>query len=275
MAPRVSVIIPTFNRKELTEHAVRSVLAQTFRDYELIVVDDGSTDGTADPLAALFPQELTLLRQENRGVSAARNAGIRASHGEWIAFLDSDDEWLPRKLELQMAYLSVYPEWRICQTRERWVRKGVRVNPRPVHEKFEGDLFEASLARCLITPSSVMLQRSLLDETGLFDEALPACEDYDLWLRITRLWPVGLVDEELLIRYGGHADQLSALPGLDKYRIRSLDALLTNGGLTPGQAAATVAVLREKCAVYAAGCRKRGRVNEAEQYEQIPERWEA
>ncbi len=187
MSPLVAVIIPTFNRASLLPRAIRSVLDQIWRDFELVVIDDGSTDGTAG--LAIFkcgdPRLRCVRLPENRGVSVARNAGVRATVAPLLAFLDSDDEWLPEKLGRQVDWLKKNPEFRICQTQELWIRRGVRVNPPMTHAKFGGDLFAASLERCMITPSSVMLARELFEETGGFNEAFPACEDYDLWLKVT------------------------------------------------------------------------------------------
>jgi len=266
--PAVSVIIPTFNRRHLVREAVDSVLAQDFGDTELIVVDDGSTDATAEALA-VYGRRIRLIRQSNRGVSAARNAGIRAAGAPLIALLDSDDLWLAGKLVIQTAFFQANPDALICQTEEIWMRNGLRVNPRKKHRKPSGDIFECSLELCLVSPSAVMMRRRLLDEVGLFDESLPACEDYDLWLRVACRHPVYLIDDPLIVKRGGHADQLSRHPGLDRYRIRSLAKLLENGLLDPARDAAARRVLQKKCAIYVQGCLKRGKVEEARRYGEI------
>lgn len=265
---RVSVIIPTYNRGWALKRAVDSVRAQTFRDFELIVVDDGSQDDTADILAA-YETDIRVIRQPNAGVSAARNAGIRAAGGEFIAFLDSDDYWLPEKLHVQIAYFDRHPAALICQTEEIWIRNGKRVNPKKVHKKPSGRIFRASLALCLVSPSAVMLRRELFIEIGGFDETLPACEDYDLWLRISARHPIYLVDTPLIIKTGGHADQLSRMAGLDRYRIRSIEKLLEDGALTPLRRAAAIDMLVKKATIYASGCRKRGKLDEAATYEKL------
>ena len=271
-APLVSVIIPTYNRCAYLHEAIASVLAQTYAPLELIVVDDGSSDDTPE-LLYRYRDRLKVIRQSNQGVSAARNRGIRAARGEWIALLDSDDVWQPEKLALQTAYLNAHPELKICQTQEIWIRNGRRVNPKKRHHKRAGDIFEPSLALCLVSPSAVMLRTSLLAEVGVFDEQLPACEDYDLWLRVSARYPVGLVDVPAVVKRGGHADQLSAMPELDKYRIRAITKLLDAGGLTTAQKSAAVKVLSEKCRIYAAGCCKRGRNMEAEYYASLPDQY--
>jgi len=243
-------------------------LAQNFDDYELIVVDDGSIDNTPDLLAA-YTEQIIYIQQTNRGVSAARNAGIRASRGSLIAFLDSDDYWLPDKLAIQAAFFDSNRKAKICQTEEIWVRNGVRVNPKKKHAKPSGDIFERSLSLCLVSPSAVMLRRELFDDIGLFDETLPACEDYDMWLRISRRYPVHLIDKPLVIKNGGHPDQLSRQPGLDKYRIRSLFGLIKGGRLSHTQLSQAAKMLKEKCVIYAAGCRKHDKEDEAVYYEHL------
>ncbi len=262
---RVSVIVPTFNRAGLLEQAIDSVLAQSFASFELIVVDDGSTDDTAVLLSA-YAGRIRILRQFNRGVSAARNLGMAAAAGELIALLDSDDYWLPGKLARQVAFFDAHPDEMICQTEEIWMRNGVRVNPKRRHQKYGGMIFEKSLPLCLISPSAVMLRKSLLDEVGGFDERLPACEDYDLWLRITWKFPVHLIPVPLIVKRGGHPDQLSRMPELDKYRIRSIVKILGQNCLSPSQRAAALTVLEQKCRVYANGCLKRDRTAEADFY---------
>ncbi len=264
--PAVSVIIPTFNRAWILRDAVDSVLAQTHKDFELIVVNDGSTDETAALLAA-YGNRVSVLEQTNRGVSAARNAGVGASRGDLVAFLDSDDVWLPEKLAVQVDFFRRHPEILICQTEETWIRNGRRVNPKNRHKKPSGDIFEPSLALCLVSPSAVMMRRQLYEALGGFDEQLPACEDYDFWLRIGCRHPVALIDRPLIFKRGGHTDQLSRQPSLDRYRIAALDNLLEKTPLSERQQCAVQNMLVEKCDIYAAGCRKRGRNEEADAYE--------
>jgi glycosyltransferase involved in cell wall biosynthesis len=267
--PLVSVVIPTYNRAWILTEAIKSVLSQTFENYELIVVDDGSTDNTRLLLDSF--KDIRAISQKNKGVSAARNSGIEAAAGDYLAFLDSDDLWLPEKLASQMAFFKTHPEAMICQTQEIWIRNGRRINPKRRHRKASGMFFERSLDLCLVSPSAVIIKKDLLDDVGRFDEMLPACEDYDLWLRIGARYPVFLVDKPLVIKRGGHADQLSALGGLDKYRIQSLKKILDGNILSHGQRQASAAMLRTKCEIYAAGCRKRGRGEEAGYYLQLAE----
>jgi glycosyltransferase involved in cell wall biosynthesis len=267
-APRVSVIIPTYNRARIIEEAVDSVLAQDYKDFELIIVDDGSTDNTSEVLAP-YGNEASILFQENKGVSAARNRGIAEASGMLIAFLDSDDLWLPQKLSAQVEFFNQKPEALICQTEEVWVRNGIRVNPGRRHKKPSGMIFEPSLKLCLVSPSAVMIRRELLDRTGGFDETLPACEDYDLWLRISCRVPVYLIETPLIIKRGGHDDQLSKGTGLDKFRIKAIEKIINTGILSEDQYRAALIVLKNKCDIYAAGCRKRGREDQARYYETL------
>lgn len=270
----VSVIIPTYNRAGFLKEAVDSVLSQEVSDVELIVVDDGSTDGTPD-LLARYGDRLRVIRQENAGVSAARNAGLRRAAGDLIALLDSDDLWLPGKLAAQTAFFQANPESVVCQTEELWVRRGRRINPGKRHRKRAGWIFIPSLSLCLVSPSAVMMRRSLLDEVGLFDESLPACEDYDLWLRIACRHPIDLIGTPLIVKRGGHPDQLSAAPGLDRYRIQSILKLLEGKSLPSDYQKAAVAVLVEKCRIYANGCFKRGRRDEGRRYMALAGRYAA
>ncbi len=253
----ISVIIPTFNRKEVVQRAIDSVLAQTVRPLDIIVIDDGSTDGTPDMLKTRYAERIMVLTQEHHGVSAARNTGIKASRGTWLSFLDSDDVWHENKLEEQVRYIEEHPETEIVQTEEIWIRNGKRVNPMNKHAKQDGYIFLQCLPFCIVTPSSVLIKRTLLDRVGLFDEKLPTCEDYDLWLRIAKDTPIHLIQKKLMTRYGGHADQLSAQYwGMDRFRVRTLRKLLRTS-LTPEQRQQVIQELKKKCAVLAHGAWKR------------------
>lgn len=254
----IAVIIPTFNRRERLCAALDSVLAQTCPADEICVVDDGSRDGTADMLRQRYP-DVHCLVQENRGVSAARNAGVRATHSQWLAFLDSDDVWMPDKLARQREAWQKESSYQLVHCDEIWVRNGVRVNPMRKHAKAGGNVFRKCLPLCVISPSAVLLTRELFTGAGGFDETLPACEDYDLWLRICCTWPVLFVNQPLLSKFGGHDDQLSRRYwGMDRFRVRALVKLLDTGMLSAEQAHAARAMLRKKCRILINGARKRG-----------------
>jgi len=269
--PLVSVIIPTYNRGWILKEAIDSVLAQNFSDFELIIVDDGSTDNTQDILTSYKEKIIVERHIRNKGVSAARNRGIASASGQYVSFLDSDDLWLPQKLSTQVDFFNANLDALICQTEEKWIRTGIRVNPKKRHKKLSEDIFEHSLYLCLVSPSAVMINRSLFEKTGMFDESLPACEDYDMWLRVSCRYPVFLIDTPLIIKRGGHADQLSRSPGLDRYRIKSLKKIIESDLLTEQQTTAALKVLKEKCEIYANGCLKRGRKEKALYYNDLAE----
>ncbi|OGX11802.1 MAG: glycosyl transferase [Omnitrophica bacterium RIFOXYB12_FULL_50_7] len=272
--PSVSVVIPTYNRKTVLPRAIDSVLAQKGADFELIIVDDGSTDNTHHLIESRSPFSVPrVFRQENKGPAAARNLGIREAKGKWIAFLDSDDEWKPGKLKAQLEFFAAHTKYLICQTEEIWVRNGTRVNPMKKHQKFGGQIFEKCLPLCIVSPSAVMMHRKLFDEIGLFDESLPACEDYDLWLRIAAKHPIGLIEKPYIMKYGGHADQRSReFPAMDQFRIRSLAKILSQNILTPEQSVAVRKTLEEKAKIYIEGALKRGKKEEAEEIQRIVKR---
>jgi glycosyltransferase involved in cell wall biosynthesis len=264
----VSVIIPTYNRGSLVERALGSVFQQTQIPDEILVVDDGSTDDTPERIPKRFP-DVEYIRQENGGASVARNRGIRETKGSWVAFLDSDDEWLPRKLERQLEATKSNPEYLICHTNEIWIRRGRRVNPTKKHEKMGGRIFQACLPQCMISPSSAILRRSLFDEVGLFDESLPVCEDYDLWLRVCARYPVLYVDEPLIVKYGGHEDQLSRSTwGMDRFRIRALEKAVQSEVLAPNDRRAVIQTLLRKIDIYLTGARKRRKWDDVSEYEE-------
>ncbi|MCY4050879.1 MAG: glycosyltransferase family A protein [Gammaproteobacteria bacterium] len=269
---KISVIIPTYNRKHLIDRAIRSVLAQTHSAYEILVIDDGSTDGTSDMVASTFPK-VNLIQQTNLGVSSARNTGIAESSGDWLAFLDSDDEWLPDKLKLQAELLS-QNRGKIIHTDEIWIRNGRRINPGKKHCKPSGWIFSNCLLLCCVSPSSIMISRSVFDELGKFDESLPVCEDYDLWLRMSALYPFALVNKPQMVKYGGHPDQLSKRYwGMDRFRVRSILNRLESGQLNPMQVDEAKKVLLDKLQILIHGFIKRKKYAEADHYEQLRIHW--
>ena len=263
--PLVSVVLPTFNRAWTLKDAVESVLSQDYPYIELIVVDDGSDDDTP-ALLDEYKDKLIVLKQGNSGVSAARNAGIKNSKGEFIALLDSDDAWDKRKISCQVEFFKQNPDALICQTEEIWIRNGKRVNPKVKHRKPSGMIFEPSLFLCLVSPSAVMMRRRLFDLKGYFNEAFTVCEDYDLWLRVSSSLPIFLIDEPYTIKRGGHPDQLSGRHSQDRFRIRSLLNLIRSDSLTHVQVEKAKAVLKKKCTIYGNGCLKRGRKEEGDYY---------
>ena len=258
---KISVIIPTYNRKKTLARAIRSVLNQSFSPFEILIIDDGSNDGTEEWVKANF-QNIKYIYQNNHGVSSARNIGIENAYGDWVAFLDSDDEWLPNKLYKQVKAIDSNPEVKFFHTNEIWIRNGVRVNQMKKHKKYGGYIFEKCLDICRISPSSVLIKKEVLDNIGVFDESLRVCEDYDLWLRITSKYPVVFLDEPLIYKYGGHADQLSKVnDGIESYRIQSLEKIIKSGLLSDEQKVKAVNALVNKMKIYSKGLKKRKKLD--------------
>ena len=208
--PKISVVIPTYNRADLISETLDSVLAQTYRDFEVIVVDDGSTDDTIK-LLSKYGQDIRIIGQENQGAGSARNTGIREAKGEFIAFLDSDDLWLPKKLERQIAFLD--------RNRDlSWVYTDVEVFDGESGRKlyilgqcsrlYEGDILPYLFLKNFIPSSTLLVRRSIFNEIGAF-KTLPMAQDCDMWLRIAALYPVGLIAEPLA-RYRIHRERISS-----------------------------------------------------------------
>lgn len=260
--PSISVVIPTHNRCHTLARALDSVIAQSVQPIEIIVIDDGSTDDTSALLKSSYPQ-VKNYRQSNHGVSHARNRGIESSSGEWIALLDSDDAWYPGKLEAQLRELERTPNLRLCHSDEHWIRNGKRVNQRNRHAKQGGRIFQHCLPLCAISPSASVIHRDVFHDIGYFDEALPACEDYDFWLRLTARESVAYCDAPLVIKHGGHQDQLSRrFMAMDRFRLVALDKILRSEILDESDERATIKTLGDKFQVYSAGAMKRGRTAE-------------
>ncbi len=270
----VSIVIPTYNREAWLASAIDSVKQQSFRDWELVVVDDGSSDQSSEVVRELADSRITYVRVDHGGVSRARNLGVSLTRYPWICFLDSDDQWEPAKLQRQIETLEEFPEFRIVYTNEIWIRRGKRVNQKKKHRKYGGWIYHRCLPLCIISPSSVMLHRELLDKECLFDESFPVCEDYELWLRISARNPVLFLDEPLIIKFGGHDDQLSRSTwGLDVYRVQALTKALTSGHLTPAQQYLTQRELVTKARILVSGFRKRSNLSEIEKYEALIRTW--
>jgi len=249
------------------------VYSQTSLPAEIVVIDDGSTDGTEAMLRREFPL-VNYYYQKNLGVSAARNLGIQQATGDWLAFLDSDDEWLPEKLATQKAALATHPEHKICHTEENWIRNGTQVDVPKKYAKTGGWIFSRCLPLCAVSPSTVLIHRSVLTDIGLFDVRLPACEDYDLWLRIAANYPILLVEQPQINKHGGHEDQLScAFWGMDRFRISALQKIIDAGQLSEQNRQAAVNMLLKKAGIYLNGVTKRGKTEEADYYRQLIERY--
>jgi glycosyltransferase involved in cell wall biosynthesis len=272
-ANAISVVVPVYNRWHLLPRALESVQNQTYPSDEILVVDDGSDQTVSTDLLESFP-DVQFFRQENKGVASARNLGIKKASGDWIALLDSDDEWEPTKLEKQLAFLKKFPEFRVIHTGERWIRNENEVSPPAYLDKSNHLLWERSLSHCLICPSSVLLHCSIFETVGLFDEKLTVCEDYDFWLRLLLQEEVGLVDEKLVIKHGGHDDQLSTTTwGMDRFRVMALQKILNNPLLSNDRKVNVLEVLLKKCDILAQGAEKRGKLEEAQKYKHLSDQY--
>ncbi len=269
----ITVVIPTYNRNALIKRALDSVYAQTRAPDEVIVIDDGSNDDTEQMVKNSYP-DAQYIYQTNQGVSKARNVGIERSTSNWICLLDSDDSWHEDKLEKQVAALTTEPDYRLCHTNETWYRHGVLLNQKKKHKKYGGNIFQHCLPLCAISPSSVIIQRSLFDEVGVFDESLPACEDYDMWLRICCRYPVLFLDEPLVNKYGGHADQLSQQYwGMDRFRIQALSNIIESNQLLEFDRAAAIDMLIRKIDIFLLGAEKHGNNEYSEAFTSMKARY--
>ena len=269
----VSVIIPTYNRASFLKEAISSVLNQDYPSFELIVVDDGSIDETTSMIDD-YGDRIKYIRISHQGVSKARNIGISQAQGELITFLDSDDIWRSKKLSIQVEFFKHCPDALVCQTEEIWIRNGVRVNPKKYHKKPSGMIFEQCLKRCMVSTSAAMIHKVLFEAVGLFDESFPVCEDYDLWLRVAKTYPIYLLEKPLVIKKGGHIGQLSKMSCLDKWRIAAIEKLLNTNTLSSNQRHLAIEELTLKCNIYGKGCLKRGRLEEGFYYLNLPKKYE-
>ncbi len=265
----VSVIIPTFNREALIQRALQSVIKQQNVNTEIIVVDDGSSDSTEQVIREKF-KSVKYLKKNHNGVSSARNVGIKNASGSFIALLDSDDQWKKSKLEIQLKYLMKNPTINLVHCNEKWIKAGFEIGQKKYHSRKSNNLFERSLRRCLISPSSVLLRKELFAAVGVFDETLPACEDYDLWLRILIREEIGYIEDQLVTKYGGHADQLSKQTKyLDLYRLQSLVKLIKSPGLSKLQKKQIEKEINYKSKIVLAGAMKHKNSLVVNQYNQI------
>ncbi len=255
---KVSVIIPTYNREKYLNRCISSVLKQTYSVDEVILINNNSNDNTINLVKREYPY-IKIYNEKKRGVSSARNLGIRKSSNQWIAFLDSDDEWKSSKIEKQVSRLLKYGnKYKIIHTNEIWVKNGKYFNQKFKHKKKEGYLFNDCLNICKISPSSVLMNKSLFLKYGLFDNRLMVCEDYELWLRITSKVLVGYLDEPLVIKYGGHEGQLSKKYwGMDRFRVKALEELILKYNLNVDQKYWAIETLLKKIRILIVGAKKR------------------
>jgi len=265
MGPLVSVIIPTYNRKEFLKKAITSVESQTYKNLEIVIADDGSTDSTGKYLETIPYKTIHLKHTGKPGY--VRNRGFLASEGEYIAFLDSDDIWIPDKVKLQIDFFVHNPTIQICHTRETWIRNSKTISQKKQNHKRNGFIFNDALKKCIIGPSTVMLRRKLFIASGMFHPGLEIAEDYELWLRITARHCVGYIDNPLVTKYGGHPDQLSKKYGhIEYFRIQALEEIIKNRVLAAGKHKKALLEIIHKYKIFIQGCKKRGKTREAERY---------
>ncbi len=272
---KISVVIPTLNRINTLRRALDSVINQTYKPAEIIVVDNGSSDGTLKFLREQYPK-ITILTENKIGVSSARNKGIKNSINQWIALLDSDDAWHPRKLEIQTSMLdSALKEYNLIHTDEVWFRNNKHINQMKKHKKQGGYIFERCLSLCCISPSSVLFKKNILDKVGLFDESLPVCEDYDMWLKICSSEEVLFAQDKLTYKYGGHKDQLSkSYWGMDRFRIKSIENIIKNFDLTYKQKKQAKKELIKKLKIIINGAFKRNNLSIVNEFSTKLEYWD-
>ncbi len=194
MNPFVSVIIPTYNRLELLKETVDSVRKQHFRDFEIVVINDGSDDGTAEWLAQ--QSDVIFVDQPNSGIASSRNKGSLVSKGEWLAFLDHDDIWAPDKLQRQVDFVRVNPE--VGMVAVKHVRLGTRTISTGPGKWTKGDLFVKTFSESFIHTSSVMIRRDVLEKVGGFPTKYRFADEFDVWLKISRNYDIAFLDKPLV-----------------------------------------------------------------------------
>lgn len=219
---KVSVIIPVFNRTSPLKDAIESIFCQSYLDYEIIVVDDGSKQDVQKSLTPYLDRIIYLKNEKNMGVSFSRNLGIKHSNGEFIAFLDSDDLWLNFKLSLQIKEMEKR-NLMVCHTDEFWFKKDRFINQGEKHKRYGGFILNKILDICRISPSSVLIHKSVFEKAGLFDESMRACEDYELWLRIALYYEILYLDVKTTVKRSITNDQLSLnTPFMEQMRLNAL-----------------------------------------------------
>tara|TARA_R110002072_G_scaffold534_8_gene4285 strand:+ start:36606 stop:37439 length:834 start_codon:yes stop_codon:yes gene_type:complete len=268
---KISVVIPTYNRKETIKRAMDSVLSQSYQNFELIIVDDGSTDETQEIINKFLPHEkIKVISIDNSGVSKARNIGIQNADSKWIAFLDSDDEWHTDKLTMQMKVIEDDPDAVLIHTNEVWIRNGKHLKQKGIHKKYGGFIFDKCIPLCNISPSTSLIKKSVLEEVGMFDEKFVVCEDYDLWLKISSKYKVHFIEDSLVNKYGGHDDQLSTMyKAMDYYRVKALDNILDIRELSHENVQLVREMIISKSEILINGYRKHGNKEDLKEIEEI------
>ena len=260
MNPSISVVIPTYNRENYILDAINSVFDQTCTVDEVIIIDDHSSDQTEKIIKShRYSSKINYLKNKTtQGVSFSRNLGIQKSNSKLIAFLDSDDIWHPQKIAQQISLYDSTKDLFFCHTNENWLMNGKHKNQSKYHKKQGGYFFNRCLERCLVSPSSVLMDKKIFDMFGYFDEELVICEDYDMWLRLQIKFSFIYIDEPLTIKRGGHQNQLSkSQHSIDFFRIKSLVKLIENNELNILEKQQTLEMIRKKNTILKTGAKKR------------------
>ncbi len=269
----ISLVIPTLDRSKLLKRALISVFNQTFIPEEIIVIDNGSSDNTYKMIKENF-RKIKYIYFEDRGVSNARNIGINNAKNELICFLDSDDEWKPKKIEKQIDYFSKNKNCNFLHTNEIWYQNGNHLNQLKKHYKAGGYIFENCLKMCCISPSSTMIHRRVFDNHGLFDKNLKVCEDYDMWLRVSSKENICFLQEKLVIKHGGHNDQLSKKYwGMDRFRVYSIEKNLNENKFNKSQNIIAINYLLKKLEIIINGAKKRQNLEVFKEYKKKFDYW--
>ncbi len=273
--PLISIIIPTYNRKNIISTAIDSCLQQIYQNTEIIIIDDGSIDGSFEFLKNKYGKKIRIWQIKHQGVSSARNIAINKSRGEWLAFLDSDDFFHKDKLSKQISLINENPNYKICHSEEIWIKDGVRINPHKKHKKISENIFFRSIELCSISISTVLIKKEIFAELGNFDETIPACEDYDLWLRVTAKYPVLLHHENLTTKFGGHKDQLSKKHwGMDRFRIYALDKIYKSN-INQEQKNLVKKILLKKLKIFIKGAKKHNNLEYLTKYQNMLANYES
>ena len=281
----LSVIIPTYNRVAHLKEAIGSVCAQRRAPDELIVVNDGSEDGTGAYLEQIqrrtmrIPIVIAHLKHCGRP-GAVRNHGIALARGALIAFLDDDDLWHVDKLALQIPLHESSHYLALSHTREQWIKHGHILSQPDYGQARTGYIFAAALRKCCIGPSTVVIRRDLMTSQvygiGGFNDTLEIAEDYDLWLRVCNRYPVAYLPYPLTTKRAGDWHQLSQKYAyIERFHIEVLDRLLKRNALVPQNREAAMRMLATKARIWARGCHKRGRHEEAQRYEYLAQEYTA
>ena len=271
----ISVVIPTYNRSKFLNRSIKSVLNQTLQPEEIIVVDNGSTDDTCDMISKNF-SNICYIYHDKKGVSAARNEGIKISKSNWVSFLDSDDEWMKDKLLLQKEYILKNPNVKFLHTNEIWFKNGKHLNQKKIHKKYGGYIFENCLKLCCISPSSTLIKKKLFDKIGYFDENFEVCEDYELWLRASSKIKIHFLEDKLTIKHGGHDEQLSKKYwGMDRFRIMAIEKNILNNWFNEEQKRYAIEDLISKIKIILIGAQNRNNQKIFNEYQNKLLKWKS